>query len=91
MALVLSPTQLRAIKEILDERRVQMAEHEPRPHHATSALWQVILTEEVGEVAAALHGDHRAWLRAALVQVAAVALAWLEALDSEGEPGRGPS
>lgn len=43
--------------------------------------WAVILVEEVAEaVAAAARGD-RAGLRAELIQVAAVAVAWAEAID----------
>ncbi len=39
-----------------------------------------VLTEEVGEVARAMLDGDRAALRTELVQVAAVAYAWLEAL-----------
>jgi hypothetical protein len=40
-----------------------------------------ILTEEVGEVARAIHDGDDKNLRDELVQVAAVAIAWLEAID----------
>lgn len=40
----------------------------------------IILAEEVGEVARAIHDGDRDNLREELVQVAAVCLAWLEAL-----------
>ena len=40
-----------------------------------------VLVEEIGEVARALEEDD-SQLRAELVQVAAVAVAWLEALDA---------
>lgn len=44
-----------------------------------------ILVEEIGEVARALNDDQgRARLRAELVQVAAVAVAWIEGLDRQG-------
>ena len=47
-------------------------------------LWLAILTEEVGEVAKAiLEGKP---LRGELVQVAAVAVAALEALEKQGTP-----
>lgn len=44
------------------------------------STWHLILSEEVGEVAEAVL-DRNANLRAELVQVAAVAVAWLEALE----------
>lgn len=49
-------------------------------HHP---IWLAVLTEEVGEVANALieHGKSAVEVRAELVQVAAVACAWIEALD----------
>lgn len=52
----------------------------------TQAERLVILVEEVGEVARALTYDEgdRANLREELVQVAAMAVSWLYALDSEG-------
>lgn len=40
-----------------------------------------VLTEELGEVARAMLDGNRTGLRAELVQVAAVAVAWLEALE----------
>ena len=62
-------------------------------HRQVNSVWGLILTEEVGEAAeAALEvfapGDSdeffkaREHLREELVQVAAVAVAWLEALDA---------
>ena len=56
--------------------------------------WQLILTEEVGEVAQAALAEQfdrnriekkRGGLRKELVQVAAVAVAWIEHLDDESE------
>lgn len=47
----------------------------------------VILVEEVGEVARAIQSRDRANLREELVQVAAVACAWVEALDKEAADG----
>ena len=54
------------------------------------ATWLAVLSEEVGEVAQAhLHnvygGKAAGTLRAELVQVAAVAVAWIDALDRRGE------
>jgi hypothetical protein len=46
------------------------------------AVKMAVLTEEVGEVARALLDRKPADLRAELVQVAAVAVAWVEALDA---------
>lgn len=40
-----------------------------------------VLSEEVGEVSRALLDSNKANLRAELVQVAAVAVAWLEGID----------
>ena len=47
-----------------------------------SALkWNAILTEETGEVAKEVNEEDRVKMRAELVQVAAVALNWIKALD----------
>lgn len=53
-------------------------------------IWSTILTEEVGEAAQAVmdnhfEGEHAGTLRMELVQVAAVAVAWIEAIDKRGE------
>lgn len=55
-------------------------------------VWLPVLTEEVGEVARVLcedelgnEPDARARLRDELVQVAAMACAWISALDGKGE------
>jgi len=56
-------------------------------------VWAAVLSEECGEASqAALHVqfEHRLTiddLRSELVQVAAVAVAWIEAIDAEGERG----
>jgi len=49
-------------------------------------VWLTVLTEEVGEAAqevllATSHDASRIGLRAELIQVAAVAVAWIEAID----------
>lgn len=59
-----------------------------RDHHP--AVWNLILTEEVGEVAQAmLHdefgGDHAGTVRAELVQVAAVAMQMIEFYDRQAK------
>lgn len=53
------------------------------------ALWLVVLVEEVGEAAHELCEEwniREADLRKELVQVAAVAVSWIEALDSKPDP-----
>lgn len=45
-------------------------------------VWNTILSEEVGEAAKEVLEKNLDNLRSELVQVAAVAVAWLEALDS---------
>ncbi len=53
---------------------------------ANHSIWLAVLTEEVGEVANALieHDRTDAHVREELVQVAAVACAWIEALGHIG-------
>jgi hypothetical protein len=46
-------------------------------------LRMAVLTEEVGEVARAVMERDRDGLRAELVQVAAVAVAWIEGIDAK--------
>lgn len=56
-------------------------------HGHKKELWQnvgirlAVLTEEVGEVAAAIQDGNTEDLRRELVQVAAVAIKWLESLE----------
>lgn len=52
---------------------------------ASDPRWLAILMEEVGEAAAELNYDAAGSLRAELVQVAAVACAWIDAIDEEQE------
>jgi hypothetical protein len=79
-----------AMEHVLDERRSQEERWNPEgitghfPEHRRLA----VLVEEVGEVAAELQGGPiltvtNECLRAELVQVAAVAMRWIEALDTE--------
>lgn len=72
----------RAIK---DERQRQEQKH-PGRTPASAALTDadklVILAEEFGEAAREVYEKRPAQLRAELVQVAAVAVAWLESLDA---------
>lgn len=73
-------------REILDARRDAHAKHGPnsiegRP--ADDPGWLAILVEEVGEVAQQLTYDHDGRkLRAELVDVLAVASAWLVSVDA---------
>ena len=64
--------------------------------HWSDPEWLAILMEELGEVAHELtydardHADTREWLRKELVQVAAMACAWIAAIDQrEVEPKPG--
>lgn len=79
-------------REILQARERAHAKHGSDSIEAESAdspRWLAILVEEVGEVARALTYDNasRVHLRAELVDVQAVASAWVAALDA-GEVGR---
>ena len=57
------------------------------PQHHVDPHWFVILSEEMGEVARAVYErDDPGELEKEIVQVAAVAFAWLE--DMMGRPGR---
>lgn len=49
-------------------------------------LWQAILSEEVGEVAQEVLHQDLDLMRAELVQVAAVALNWIKAIDRKEVP-----
>ena len=67
------------ILEVVGERQAQLQKWGIQNH--TDAMWLAILHEETGEAATGiLEGDEEN-LRAELVQVAAVAVAWVEAID----------
>lgn len=51
--------------------------------HLDTHLWATILAEEFGEVARAVLENDGPNLRAELVQVAAVAIAWLQSEDGQ--------
>ena len=91
--------------EILGEREAQDDKWGEQNH--PGSMWLAILTEEVGEAAKALlenfnspplpskYGDEArdpAGLRSELIQVAAVATAWVEAIDRayDNDPGYVP-
>lgn len=71
------------------ERIRAHAKHSPQSREtagATDAEWLPILMEELGEVAHELTYDANGSLpriRAELVQVAAMAIAWIDAIDRE--------
>jgi NTP pyrophosphatase (non-canonical NTP hydrolase) len=66
-------------ERITDEREFQEERHE-FPEHLRLA----VLTEEVGEVAKELiEGENKVNLRTELIQVAAVAIRWIEYLEAE--------
>lgn len=84
-----SKYQENILREIENERELQ-DEHWGSQHMHPDFTWLAILTEEVGEAAqSALHfkfgGHHAGTLREELIQVAAVAVAWAEAIDLRGE------
>lgn len=74
----------------IDAERLRQQEQWKEPHEwgegdcssraVTRPVKVAVLTEEVGEVARAVLDKSDTQLRAELVQVAAVAVAWLEAL-----------
>jgi len=75
---------------ILSERKRQQVKWGDQSGNL-NVVWSTILTEEVGEAAKAVlqldfeHGDTREELRNELIQVAAVAVAWVEALDKNAD------
>ncbi len=76
--------QLSAMQSVLAERRRQNEKWGEQNHH--DFVWLAVATEELGEVAQAmLHdqfgGDHAGTVRDELVQLAAVALQWIECID----------
>lgn len=76
--------------DIAAERELQNAKHGESNKDNTDEIWLAVMTEEVGEVAQALlhnrfGGTHAGTLRDELIQVAAVAVQWLERIDSYGE------
>lgn len=79
---------MNALEKISRERFNQQQEWGNQSAHP-DAVWFAILAEEVGEVAQALLHDEfggkaAGTLEAELIQVAAVATAWLEAIEQRG-------
>lgn len=69
-----------AIRNELNRQAVKHPGHTCADDTLTNEQKFVILAEEVGEVANALTYDSRSDLREELIQVTAVALAWLSSL-----------
>jgi NTP pyrophosphatase (non-canonical NTP hydrolase) len=82
-------SERRAFLKILTERRRQDAKWGEQNH--ADDFWMLILMEEVGETAQAIlqaceERGSPARTKEELIQVAAVAVAWLEAIERRGEP-----
>jgi NTP pyrophosphatase (non-canonical NTP hydrolase) len=69
-------------EHIAEERERQDSKH-PLPHGFKYVDRLAILVEEVGEVGKAIFEDNRLELRDELIQVAAVAVRWIEQIDNE--------
>lgn len=77
------------INDVCAERARQDAQWGNQSEH-NDFVWNAILTEEIGEVSqAVLHqkfgGPAKNTLYEELTQVAAVAIAWMEAINKRGE------
>lgn len=71
--------ELKILEAIVKERRRQDQKWGPQNHE--DAFWFQILMEEVGEAAKASLNREKAETREELIQVAAVAIAFVEAID----------
>jgi len=83
--------QLLATRNVLNERDRQDGKWGSQ-RHLSDREWLTILTEEVGEAAKDILDQKHDGLKTEVTQVAAVALAWLEALTAryhQGEPVAG--
>jgi NTP pyrophosphatase (non-canonical NTP hydrolase) len=69
------------LKDVVAERARQDAKWGSQ-RHLPDLLWHAILSEEVGECAKAILERDRENLRTELIQVAAVAVATVEAIDT---------
>jgi NTP pyrophosphatase (non-canonical NTP hydrolase) len=74
------------VEDVMSERFRQDQKWGPSRQRPAPAL--VVLVEEVGEVANAMQDGTEEELRAELIQVAAVAVAMVEALDRGDVPRR---
>ncbi len=73
-------TRLQILNAIVDERVRQDEKWGDQSGH-TAEFWYTILGEEVGEVANAVLNQNDKAIEKELLQVAAVAVAWLEARE----------
>jgi hypothetical protein len=80
--LVSSQEQLLATQAVLDERDRQDSKWGSQ-RHLSDREWLTILVEEVGEAAKDILDEKPDGLKTEVMQVAAVALAWLEALTTK--------
>lgn len=83
----MTPEFERAVALVADERARQNAKWGEQTHH--DFVWLAILMEEVGELAQAITqtehgGPHAGTAKAELVQVAAVAVQWIECMERRG-------
>ena len=76
-------TLRKVLSDIADERYAQNFKWQDDPawSSACSGKRMIVLTEEVGEVARAILDEPKCRLREELVQVAAVAVKWIQAID----------
>lgn len=70
------------VRDIREERAAQDQKWGSQ-REQSYPVWNTILSEEVGEAAKEVLEKRRDKLRMELVQVAAVAVAWIEAIDAE--------
>jgi NTP pyrophosphatase (non-canonical NTP hydrolase) len=75
--------QSQALNKVLDERDRQ-DEKWSTHRQIKPSIWLAILVEEIGEVAKAMLQQKPYEMRKELVQVCAVSMAWLEAIEEFG-------
>lgn len=73
-------TRLSILNSIVDERVRQDEKWGDQSEHPAT-FWYAVLGEEVGEVANAILHEDAGAVKKELIQVAAVAVAWLEAME----------
>lgn len=73
------------VLELVRQERVRQQAKYPDDRNLPPLFWHAILSEEVGEVARGiLEGDHEN-VKEELIQVAAVAIAWLVDIEHQEE------
>jgi hypothetical protein len=68
----------------IDEERDKQDDKWGEGRKMPNEVWATILAEEVGEAAQASLKDEEMPLRREIIQIAAVAIAWIEALEEHG-------